>query len=117
YRRLLAEEGRGREPTEEELRRAQALFRLGKNLLLAAGRRVSTATENIAVFGRPARFLTRQGGAVLRRGADHAELDAVRDGLSVLVACYGRGARRRGQIEAHRAPSMVRSAATSGAPS
>jgi len=117
YRRLLAEEGRGREVTEEEQRRDQALFRLGKNRLLAAGRRVAAATENIAVFGRPARFLDRHGGGPLKRGADHAELEAVREGLCVLVACYGRGARRRGRIEAHRAPSMVRGAAPAGAAS
>jgi hypothetical protein len=118
YRRLLAEGGGGREIEEEDLRRLQALFRLGKNRLLAAGRRISAATENIAVFGRPARFLSRSANMTLKRGADFAELQAVLDGLSVLVACYGRGAGRRGRLETHKSPSMQRGArrpATSGA--
>jgi hypothetical protein len=106
YRRMLAEGGGGAEIGEESLERLQALFRLGKNRLLAAGRRVSTATENIAVFGRPARFLSRSASMKLQRGADFAELQAVLDGLSVLVACYGRGAARRGRLEMHRPPSM-----------
>jgi hypothetical protein len=108
YRRLLAEGGGGQEIEEEDLRRLQALFRLGKNRLLAAGRRISTATENIAVFGRPARFLSRSAKMTLKRGADFAELQAVLNGLSVLVACYGRGAGKRGRLEMHRAPSMQR---------
>lgn len=106
YRRLLAESGRGKDIDEADLARMQALYRLGKNRLLAAGRRIATATENIAVFGRPARFLGRPLGARLKRGADFAELEAVLEGLSVLVACYGRGARRSGRLEAHRSPSM-----------
>jgi hypothetical protein len=106
YRRLLAEDGRGREIEEADLARIEALHRLGKNRLLAAGRRVAAATENIAVFGRPARFLGRSFGGGLRRGADFAELEAVREGLSVLVACYGPGAARRGQLQAHRSPSL-----------
>jgi hypothetical protein len=106
YRRMLAEGGGAAEIGEEDLQRLQALFRLGKNRLLAAGRRVSIATENIAVFGRPARFLSRSAKMTLKRGADFAELQAVLDGLSVLVACYGRGAGRRGRLEMHKAPSM-----------
>jgi hypothetical protein len=108
YRRLMAEGGGGQEIEEEDLRRLQALFRLGKNRLLAAGRRISIATENIAVFGRPARFLSRSSKMTLKRGADFVELQAVLDGLSVLVACYGRGAGRRGRLETHKAPSMQR---------
>jgi hypothetical protein len=80
YRRLLAEGGGGQEIDEEDLRRLQALFRLGKNRLLAAGRRVTAATENIAVFARPARFLSRSATMTLKRGADFAELQAVLDG-------------------------------------
>jgi hypothetical protein len=105
YRRLMAEGLRGQE-IGKDLQRLQALFRLGKNRPLAAGRRVSIATENIAVFGRPARFLSRSAKMTLKRGADFAELQAVLDGLSVLVACYGRGAGRRGRLEMHKAPSM-----------
>jgi hypothetical protein len=108
YRRLLAEGWHGKEIDEEDLSRIQSLYRLGKNRLLAAGRRISTATEDIAVFGRPARFLSRSAGRSLKRGPDFAELEAVLEGLSVLVACYGRGAKRRGRLEAHRSPSMLR---------
>lgn len=108
YRRLLAEEGRGREIDEESQRRIEALYRQGKNRLLAAGRRIAAAVEDLAVFGRPARFLSRAKGAGLRRGPDAAELAAVQEGLSVLVACYGRGARQRGRMEAYRAASLTR---------
>lgn len=94
--------------SEESEARDQALFRLGKNQLLAAGRRVCDATENIVVFGRAARFLDLHGrrGAAARRG-DSAELASVLAGLDALVACYGSGAARRGRMEAHRAPSMI----------
>src|SRR3546814_3576241 len=55
--------------------RDQAQFRLGKNQLLATGRRVCDATENLVVFGRGLRFLDADGrrGAAARRG-DVAEL-------------------------------------------
>jgi hypothetical protein len=109
YRRLLAEGWHGKEIDEEDLTRIQTLYRLGKNRLLAAGRRISMATENIAVFGRPARFLSRSAGGSLKRGPDFAEFEAVLEGLSVLVACYGRGAKRRGRLDAHRPASMGRS--------
>ena len=115
YRRLLAEGWHGKEIGEEDLARIQALYRLGKNRLLAAGRRISTATENIAVFGRPARFLSRSAGGKLKRGADFAELEAVLEGLSVLVACYGRGAKRRGRLDAHR-PRSLRHGGSGGEP-
>src|SRR5262249_42342605 len=106
YRQLMGEGGSGREMEEESLVRFQSLYRLGKNRLLAAGRRVAAATETLVVFGRPARFLGRAARMPLKRGADHAELEAVLEGLSVLVACYGLGARRRGRMEAHRPPSL-----------
>ena len=106
YRRLMAESGRGKEIDEADLGRIQALYRLGKNRLLAAGRRISAATENIAVFGRPARFLVARRTAELKRGPDVAELEAVLEGLYVLVACYGRGAGRRGRFEAYKAASL-----------
>jgi hypothetical protein len=108
YRRMLAESGRGREVDEQSQARAEQLFRLGKNRLLAAGRRVCDATENLVVFGRPARFLSHRRTTELKRGADLAEFQAVLAGLEVLVACYGRGASRRGRMEAHRAPSLAR---------
>jgi hypothetical protein len=109
YDRLAAEVRPSRPMASEESEaRDQALFRLGKNQLLAAGRRICDATENIVVFGRMARFfdITGRRGAAGRRG-DAAELAAVLAGLDALVACYGRGAARRGRMEAHRAPSMI----------
>ena len=60
YRRLMAESGRGKEIDEADLGRIQALYRLGKNRLLAAGRRISRDREHRglrpprAVPGRPA---------------------------------------------------------------
>jgi hypothetical protein len=81
----------------------------GKNKLLAARRRVCEATENLGVFGRAARFLDSRQTAQLRRGADYSEFQAVLDGLAVLVACYGRGAGRRGRMETHRAASLAAS--------
>lgn len=109
YERLAAEVRADRPVASEEREaRDQALFRMGKNQLLAAGRRICDATENIVVFGRMARFFDLDGrrGAAARRG-DAAELAAVIAGLDALVACYGRGASRRGRMDAHRAPSMI----------
>lgn len=113
YERLASESRGDMAPAnEDEERRRQELFRLGKNRLLAAGRRVCDAVENLVVFSRAPRFLDAAGrrGAAARRG-DAAELAAVIAGLDALVACYGRGAARRGRMEAHRAPSMIPPAA------
>ena len=107
YRRMLAESGRAQELDDKSQEHIERLFRHGKNRLLAAGRRVSEATENLAVFGRSARFLDRRQTAQLRRGADHGEFHAVLNGLAVLVACYGRGAGRRGRMETYRAASLA----------
>lgn len=109
YERLAADVRIDRPVASEEREaRDQALFRVGKNQLLAAGRRICDATENVVVFGRMARFFDLDGrrGAAARR-ADAAELAAVIAGLDALVACYGRGAARRGRMDAHRAPSMI----------
>jgi hypothetical protein len=97
--------------TEADLAKIQALFRQGKNRLLAAGRRVCDATENLTVFGRAPRFLDagrRRPPSAWR--ADEAELAAVRLGLEVLVACYGRAAGRLGRMDLHRSPSMTQAA-------
>jgi hypothetical protein len=107
YRRMLAESGMGRELDDKSQAHIERLFRQGKNQLLAAGRRICEATENLAVFGRAARFLDRNRAGTLRRGADHSEFQAVLEGLAVLVACYGRGAGRRGRMETHRAASLA----------
>lgn len=107
YRRLLAESGRGKELDDKGQEHMERLFRDGKNRLLAAGRSICQATENLVVFGRPARFLANRRTNELRRGADFAEYQAVLAGLDVLVASYGRGAGRRGRMEVHRAPSLA----------
>jgi hypothetical protein len=108
YQRLFADFEGPAELSEEERARAVALFRRGKNRLLAAGRRVCDATENVAVFGRFPRFLDaarRRPASAFR--ADATEFEAIRTGLEVLVACYGRGAGRLGHMEDYKAPSMV----------
>ena len=107
YQRMLAESGRATTLDDKSQEHVERLFRQGKNRLLAAGRRISEATENLAVFGRSARFLDRSRPADLRRGADFAEFQAVLEGLAVLSACYGRGARRSGRMETHRAASLA----------
>lgn len=109
YDRLAAEVNAGRRAAnEDEEKRHQDLFRLGKNRLLAASRRVCDATENLVVFGRLPRFLDLEGrrSAGARRG-DAAELAAVLAGLDALVACYGPGAGRRGRMKCHKAASMM----------
>jgi len=93
--------------------RIESLFRLGKNRLLAAGRRLCDAVENVAVFGRCPRFMNaadRRPGSAWR--ADAAELEALRLGLDTLAACYGRAAGRTGRMEEHKAPSMAANAKT-----
>ena len=107
YRRMLAESGRSTALDDKSQEHIERLFRQGKNRLLAAGRRVSEATENLAVFGRHAHFLDSRRTAELRRGADFTEFQAVMEGLAILVACYGRGAGRRGRMETYRAASLA----------
>lgn len=108
YRFMIADFGEaGSQLTEEVRARLEALLRHGKNRLLAAGRRVCDATENIAVFGRTPRFLDASSWQTpASRRASALEIEAVRTGLEVLVACYGRAAGRAGRMDAHKAPSM-----------
>jgi len=97
--------------TEAELAKIQSLFRQGKNRLLAAGRRVCDATENLIVFSRLPRFL--DGGRRRPQSAwraDETELAAVCLGLDVLVACYGRAAGRLGRMDLHKSPSLTQAA-------
>jgi hypothetical protein len=107
YRRMLAESGRSTGLDDKSQEHIERLFRQGKNRLLAASRLVTEATENLVVFGRPARFLDSRRTGELRRGADFTEYQAVMEGLAVLVACYGRGAGRRGRMETYRAASFA----------
>ena len=97
--------------SEAEQAKLQLLFRKGKNHLLASGRRVCDATENLVVFGRMPRFLDvgRRRPDSARR-ADEAEVAAVRLGLDVLVACYGRAAGRLGRMDLHKSPSFTQAA-------
>jgi hypothetical protein len=111
YRRLLGESGRGRDIEEADLEKTQMLYRKGKNSLIAAGRGIAAATENIAVFGRPSRFLFGPRNAASRR-ADAGELEAVREGLGLLVACYGRRGGRRASRTVHEAASHVATEST-----
>ncbi|MBX6323432.1 MAG: hypothetical protein IRY94_16535 [Rhodospirillaceae bacterium] len=109
YRRLAGEPaGPGPAPLDETAEAAiEERFRRGKNRLLAAGRRVCDATENVVVFGRFPRFLDSAGrrSAAARR-ADAMELAALRTGLEVLAACYGKAAARAGRLETHRPASL-----------
>ncbi len=107
YRRMLAENGRSAMLDDKSQEHIERLFRSGKNRLLAAGRRVTEATENLAVFGRSPRFLAGRRTSELRRGADFTEFQAVLEGLAVLAACYGRSAGRRGRMETYRAASLA----------
>jgi hypothetical protein len=106
YRQLAT--GTVRPPDERgeaEQAGLEARFRQGKNRLLAAGRRVCEATENLAVFGLPPRFFDRERPSHARP-RDALELEAVLCGLATLAACYGRGARRAGRLDLHRAASL-----------
>jgi hypothetical protein len=97
--------------SEAELANIQSLFRRGKNQLLAAGRRVCDATENLVVFSRMPRFLDtsrRRPSSAWR--ADETDLAAVRLGLDVLVACYGRAVGRLGRMDLHKSPSLTQAA-------
>jgi hypothetical protein len=108
YRRLAGEAApAGWEASEAAAVALEERFRRGKNRLLAAGRRVCDATENLVVFGRLPRFLdtASRRGAEARR-ADTIECAAVLAGLAVLAACYGAAAGRAGRMEAHRPPSL-----------
>lgn len=108
YAQLVGSLGGGGEPSEATQARIEGLFRLGKNRLLAASRRVCDATENLVVFARPPRFLDTGGRRpISARRADACELEAALAGLDILVACYGRSAGRIGRMEAHRAPSLT----------
>jgi hypothetical protein len=77
YREMLALPGGGNERPEELQARFEALFRRAKGRLIAAGRRVCEATEDVAVFGRMPLILGDP-----RRGA--RQLEAIRAGLDTL---------------------------------
>ncbi len=113
YQQMMdCESGHGTPIDEAARARIETLFRLGKNRLLAAGRRVCDATENVVVYGRLPRFLDAGSReSPTRRRSNAIEAAAVMAGLEVLVACYGRAAGMRGRMEAHKAPSLVQGGA------
>jgi hypothetical protein len=80
YRELLAVSGSGSERPEDQQARIEAQFRAAKRRLLAEGRRICEATEDVAVFGRiPLIF---HGGAA---GKAARQLSAIRAGLDALA--------------------------------
>jgi hypothetical protein len=107
YQRLLADPF-GVPPPGDDLREAhiQALYRAGKNRLLAAGRWVCNATESVAVFQIYPPFLLEGPSMDGRAAARSVQLEAIRAGLDALAACYGRPS-LKGAMARHRAPSLV----------
>jgi len=107
YQRLLADPF-GAPPATDDLREAhvQALYRAGKNRLLAAGRWVCNATESVAVFQIYPAFLLEGPAADARLARRSVQLEAIRTGLDALAACYGRPS-LKGAMARHRAPSLV----------
>jgi hypothetical protein len=94
---------------DEDRPAVQRRFRAAKNRLLAAGRQVCDATENLVVFEMTPEFLLAGGdgtvtGSVRRRSA---QLRAIRDGLGILAACFGAGADRAGNMATHRYASLM----------
>jgi hypothetical protein len=92
----------------------QRRFRHAKNRLLAGGRAVCDATENLIVFQMTPSFLAmpirpgRRLAAEMRRSAEYR---AIRDGLAILAACFGAGTARAGRMETHLYASLDPTAA------
>jgi hypothetical protein len=80
YRELLAAPGGGSERPEELQARIEALFRQAKRRLMAAGRQICEATEDVAVFGRMPLIL----GDGRPDGSGVRQLAAIRAGLDAL---------------------------------
>jgi hypothetical protein len=112
YRAIMGEHGFYPEPPDEAAQaRLERLYRTGKNRLLAAGRRICDATENVVVFQRTPAALDgprRRMNRLLQENS--GELANVLAGLDVLVACYGRASRAAGRMDAHCPPSLRQSA-------
>jgi hypothetical protein len=80
YRELLAVPGGGSERPEASQAQVEALFRRAKRRLMAAGRQICEATEDVAVFGRMPLILgdpRPNGPGVRQLGAIRAGLDAL----------------------------------------
>ena len=80
YRELLAVPGGGSERPDALQARIEALFRQAKRRLMAAGRQICEATEDVAVFGRMPLIL----GDPRPDGPGVRQLEAIRAGLDAL---------------------------------
>jgi len=99
--------GPQREGPDTERATAQRRFRAVKNRLLAAGRSVCDATENIVVFEMvPGFLMPGERNAVRSLAQRSAHFRAIRAGLAILTACFGAGAGRAGDMAAHRYASL-----------
>ncbi|MEX2295838.1 MAG: hypothetical protein WD715_00365 [Dongiaceae bacterium] len=100
--------GLDRDGPDHERVAIQRRFRHAKNRLLAGGRAVCDATENLIVFQMTPSFLTNvQTGRRLPPSLQRsAELRAIRNGLAILSACFGIAAERTGRMETHRYASL-----------
>ncbi len=112
YRAIMGDHGPFADLLDEAAQaQLERRYRMGKNRLLAAGRRICDATENVVVFQRSPAALDgprRRQDRLSRE--NNGELANVLAGLDVLVACYGRASRAAGSMDAHRAPSLRQSA-------
>lgn len=100
--------GPQREGPETERATAQRRFRAVKNRLLAAGRSVCDATENIVVFEMiPAFLASGDRNAVRSLVQRSAQFRAIRAGLAILCASFGAGAARAGDMATHRYASLM----------
>lgn len=83
YRELLSVPGGGSERPEALQARIEARFRAAKRRLMAAGRQICEATEDVAVFGRLPLVLS---GGVAAKAAQ--QLAAIRAGLDALLKSH-----------------------------
>ncbi len=97
------------EGPDAELASAQRCFRAVKNRLLAAGRAVCDATENVVVFEMTPAFLATPRDRTTARSLAHrsAQFRAIRVGLAILTASFGAGAARAGDMATHRYASLM----------
>jgi hypothetical protein len=103
-----------RDGPDHELVAIQRRFRQAKNRLLAGGRAVCDATENLVVFQMTPSFMATPIEPGRRMHASIRclpEFRAIKDGLAILAACFGAGTARAGRMETHRYASLDPTAA------
>lgn len=88
---------------------AQRRFRAVKNRLLAAGRQVCDATENLVVFEMTPPFLMAPRDRTASRSLAQrsAQFRAIRNGLGILTASFGSGAAKAGDMAMHNYASLM----------